>query len=170
MNGRQLAQIALGFLGVWALMNAVTLFGGFFESFAVQGGPVPGVAMLVVGVPTLIFLGLSYVLVFHSAQLARVLAPDTDAVVRGTPDIARLLVALLGASFALVLVPRCVNLILNVFVAAGDPDGMRGGALVRALIGTGIELACALYLVMRPERFLDFLNRPRSQAAAAEST
>lgn len=169
VNGRQLAQIALGSLGVWALLEAVAIIASFFETVAASGG-VSGAA-LIVGVPTLILLGLSYVLVFHNAQLARALAPDDAAAVGlGTPDIARLLVALLGAMTVLQVLPRCVNLVLNIFAAAGDPDAVHGGGLYRALIGTGIELACALYLVMRPERFLAFLNRPRPDAVEMEAT
>ena len=168
MNGRQLAQIALGSLGVWALLDAVNWFMVIAEALAPGSGGAPGTVALVIGVPTLLLLGLSYVLVFHNAQLAAALAPAADATIeRGTPDIARLLVALVGAVILLQASPRFINLILNFFAAAGDPDIVQGGALRRALIGTGIELACALYLVMRPERFLDFLNRPRPEPAKA---
>ena len=104
----------------------------------------------------------------HAFPLAAALAPHADVPVEhGTPDIARVLVALVGIMTVLQTLPRLVNLVLNIFAAAGDPDAMPGGALRRALIGTGIEFACALFLVMRPERFLDFLNRSRSEPAEA---
>ena len=166
MNGRQLAQLGLGLLGVSALVNAVNIVAGVFESIAAEGASIPGAAILAVGAPTLVLLGLSYVLVFHNAPLAKVLVPDAEASVSGfMPDIARLLVALLGAMIALQTLPRCINLILNFLVAASDPTPAPTGSLIRGLVATGIELACALYLVMRPERFLAFLNRPRSEPA-----
>jgi hypothetical protein len=163
---RQLAQTALGFLGVWALLDAVNGFMVVAEALGPGAGDSPGSVALVVGFPALLLLGLSYILVFHNAQLAAVIAPDAEAsLARGTPNIARLLVALLGSMVLLQTLPRVVNLILNLFVAAGDPDIIQGGALRRALISTGVEVACALYLIMRPERFLAFLDRARPEPA-----
>ena len=168
MNGRQLAQIALGFLGVWALLDAVNLFAAFAESIAMEGASLSGSVVLVIGVPSLLLLGLSYLLVFHNAQLARALAPNAaGAVGADMPEIARLLVALLGVMIVLQTLPRSINLVLNIFAVVGDPDAVRGGGLYRALIGAGIEFACALYLVVRPERFVAFLNRPRPEPAGS---
>jgi hypothetical protein len=161
---RLLAQTALGFLGVLALVDAVNGFMVVAEALGPGAGDSPGGIALVVGLPVLLLLGLSYILVFHNARLASALAPDAEATIgRGTPNLARLLVALLGSMLLLQTLPRVINLILNLFVAAGDPDIIQGGALRRALISTGVEVACALYLVMRPERFLAFLDRPRAE-------
>lgn len=171
MKDRQLAQTALGFLGVWALLDAVNGFTAVAEALAPGAGASLASVALVVGLPSLLLLGLSYILVFHNAKLAVVIAPDAEAALgRGTPNLARLLVALLGSMLLLQTLPRVVNLILNLFVAAGDPDIIQGGALRRALISTGVEVACALYLIVRPERFLAFLDRPRAESAdSAES-
>lgn len=162
MNARQLAQVGLGVLGVWTLVTAVGIVAGFFESIAVAEGSVSGVAFLVVGMPAVILFGLSYVLVFHNAQLAAAITPTDAAIDHATPGLARLLVALTGVIVVLESSPRFVNLVLNIFAVADDPEAVHGGALARGLISTSIELACALYLVLRPERFLAFLNRHRT--------
>ena len=166
MNGRQLAQLGLGLIGVWALLDAVNIFAAFAEALAPGSGTPAGTALLVVGVPGLLVLGLSYVLVFHSTGFAKVIAPGGEAIGDRTDSrLPRLLTALLGMMIVLQALPRVINLILNMFAAAGEPDAMPGGALRRALIGTGIELVCAIYLILRPERFLAFLDRPRAESA-----
>jgi hypothetical protein len=167
VNARQLAQIALGVLGVWALLNVINAVITFFEQMETVGGA-SGTTALVVGVPLLLMLALSYVLVFHNARLAAAIMPDAAAAaVGGTHDVARVLVAVMGTMMVLQALPTAVNLVLNIFAAVGDPDAMPGGALRRHLIGMGLDLACALYLVFRPERFVAFLNRPRSGPAEA---
>jgi hypothetical protein len=164
MNGRQFAQLGLGLTGVWALMSAINTFAAVAQGLAPGAGGSPGTVILVVGLPALLQLGLSYVLVFHNSSLARVIAPAADAVAdRAGADLPRVLVALLGAMIVLQSLPRFVNLVLNIFAAAGDPDAMPGGGLRRALIASALELAFALYLVVRPERFLAFLDRPRAE-------
>jgi hypothetical protein len=164
VTGRQLAQIALGIFGVWALLDAVNVFSALGDAFAVSGGQPLGAAVVVIVLPLLLLLGLSYVLVFHNAQLAKAIAPSVDdAIGAGSPDFARLLVALLGAMIILQTLPSAVNLLLNAVVAAADPNSQEKGPLLRRIVGIAVELGCALYLVMRPERFLAFLNRPRAE-------
>ena len=166
MNGRQFAQLGLGLLGVSALLSAINMFAVVAEALAPGSGGPPGAVLLVIGVPVLLMLGLSYVLVFHNASLAKVIAPAVDAVgARAGADLPRLLVALLGTMMVLQTLPRFINLVMNIFAAVGDPDAMPGGALRRALIASGMELACAIYLIVRPERFLAFLDRPRAEPA-----
>ena len=102
MNSRQLAQVGLGLIGVWALLIALQ----GFMTLAVVAGASLGVLLLVQAIPGAIS-------------------------------------ALLG------------------FFAAGELPTMpsRAGP-VRFFIGSAVQPAIALFLIMRPQRLLDYVRRP----------
>jgi hypothetical protein len=158
MNSRQLAQVGLGLIGVWALLDALRVFSGI--AFMGDAGP-RGAAVLVVAVPLALLLGLSYVLVFRSAQLAATIAPDVGATnEHGTQDLARILVALLGVLLLVQAAPVTINAVLNFLVAGEYPDASSRAGPLRSFIGSGVQLAIALFLIMRPQRLLDYVRRP----------
>lgn len=161
MNGRQLAQIALGVLGVSALVNAIN---PLMAVFMVVSSNEPRSSLLVVGVPAFLLLALSYILVFHSSTLVAAIAPAAGTeLMSAASDIPRVLVALMGVMMALQALPSGVNTVFNILAVAGDPQSVEKGALVPRLIGLAADFGCALYLVIRPERFIAFLNRQRTE-------
>jgi hypothetical protein len=158
MNSRQLAQVGLGLIGVWALLDALRVFSGI----ASMGDEGPrGAGLLVVGVTLALFLGLSYVLVFRSAQLAATIAPDVGATnEHGPQDLARILIALLGVLLLAQAAPLTINAVLG-FLAAGEyPDAWYRPGPLRSFIDSCVQLAIALFLIMRPQRLLEFVRRP----------
>jgi hypothetical protein len=158
VNSRQLAQVGLGLIGVWALLDALNGFMTVAAFVRGEGGP----AMLSVAVPVLLLLGLSYVLVFHNSRLAATIAPEGDATVEhGTPDLARVLVALLGVMLLVQAIPRVLNAVLAYLAAGEYPDVSSRALPLRSFLGTAVQVAIALYLIVRPERLLDYLRRPR---------
>jgi hypothetical protein len=165
VNSRQVAQVGIGLLGVWALLLAVSGFMNALLLGSVSGAP----SFLTVGLPLLLMLALSYMLVFHSGQLASIIAPDVDAMTEQiSTDVARTLVALVGVMLFVQTIPATVSTLLTLFVFRTDirASSSSGGMLARRVIDSGIETALALYLIMRPDRLLDYLRR--SQPIAGE--
>lgn len=162
MNSRQLARVGLGLIGVWALVDVLN---GFMTFAAVVGsGEPPGPVLLYLGVPVALLLGLSYVLVFHNAQLAATIAPDADAASEhGTPDLARILVALLGVMLLVQAIPRTLNAILLFFAAGEFPVAPPLAGPIRNFIGVAVQVAIAIYLIIRPDRLVEFVRRARAE-------
>ena len=163
MTNRQLAQVGLGLIGVWALLDALRVFSGIVSMG--DAGP-RGSAILVVAVPLLLLLGLSYVLVFRSSSLAAAIAPDGHATsAHSAADIPRTLVVLLGVMLLAQAVPRLINIALA-FLAAGEfPEGAPNSGLLRDFIASCVPFAIALFLTLRPERLLATIARTRSHEA-----
>lgn len=157
MNSRQLAQVGLGLIGVSALLDALRIF----WTIAFAGDSIPrGSAIVVVAVPLALLLGLSYVLVFRSAQLAATIAPDVEGTEEhGASDLPRILVVLLGVMLLVQAAPVTINSILAFFAAGEYPGTPRAGEF-RAFVGYGVQVAIALFLIMRPERLLAYVRRP----------
>jgi hypothetical protein len=157
VNNRQLAQIGLGLLGVWSLLSAVATF--------IQIGVVVGVSAARLGIaeviPVALLLGISYLLVFHNAQVAAAIFPDVEANAGGAPtwDISRTLVALTGVLLLVDAAPGVLNTILNYFTAGAIDPALRG-QLAGRLIGLLVPIAAGIYLIARPDRLLDYLQRP----------
>lgn len=157
MNGRMLARLGLGLLGVLALaqvlfgiVNLVTALAAFSDS-AGRSRP----ALLLIGLPIAVLLGLSYVLMFHNASVAEVIFPDLDgAAGAGGPDLPRVLVGLLGVLVLAMALPQLVRAALT--VVPGDPYLSREmvRSRVRDLAGYGLEALLALFLILRPQRVL----------------
>ena len=164
MNSRQLAQVGLGLIGVWALLTSLTYLASL--SAVVGGGEPPGPVMLFVGVPAALLLGLSYWLVFHNARLAATIAPDTESTsAHGAADLSRVLVVLLGVYLLVIAIPSLLNAVMT-FIAAGEyPVAPSTGGPVRYLLGSGVQAAIALFLIFRPERLLAFARRPTPAAS-----
>lgn len=162
MNNRQLAQVGLGLLGVWALLAAVSTF---MQIAAVIGASAARLALAEV-LPVALMLGLSYVLLFHNAKVAMAIFPDVDgAPDQATHDISRTLVALTGVFFLIQAAPSALNGLLNLFTVSEVDPTLRGGML-RRLVGSFIPIAAGIYLIARPGRLLDYLQRPLPEVAA----
>lgn len=164
MNSRQLAHVGLGLIGVWALVDALIVFLGIASTG--DGGP-RGSDVLVVAVPLALLVGLSYVLVFANTQLAAAIAPDyRETSSRGAPDLAPILVALLGVLLLVQAIPITLNAILAFFAAGEFPAMPSRAPEVRKFIGLGAQDAVALYLIMRPGRLVEYVRRPVSKQPA----
>ena len=162
MNSRQLAQVGLGLIGVWVLLNALNGFMMFAAVFGASRGPM----LFAIAVPVALMLGLSYVLVFHGSQLAAAIAPDVSAANQhGAPDLDRVLVVLLGVMLLVQAIPGTLSTVLG-YLAAGEFQASPSRAVpARAFIGHGVQIAIALYLIVRPERLLEFVRRPLPEQA-----
>jgi hypothetical protein len=156
VNNRQLAQVGLGLLGVWALLAAVE---AFVQIAAIVGASFARIGLAEV-IPVGLLLGLSYLLIFHNAKVATAVFPDVEAAVdRPAPDIARTLVALAGVMLLVQATPGAVNAILNL-LSIGVTDPALRGQLVRRLVGAIVPIAAGIYLIARPQRLLEYLQRP----------
>ena len=159
MNNRQLSQVGLGLLGVWALLSAVS---AFIQIAAIVGTSTARLAAAEV-IPVGLMLALSYLLIFHNAKVATAIFPDVEgAVDHAPPDISRTLVALTGVMLLVQVMPALVNSVL-VLISLGRFDPMLRAQVFRRLIGTLIPIGAGVYLIMRPDRLLEYLQRPLSQ-------
>ena len=158
MNSRQLAQVGLGIIGVLALVDALN---GFMTFAAIFGQESTRAVLISIGLPVALLLGLSYVLVFHNAQLAAAISPDAGATIDGSPDLDRILIVLLGVFLLVQAIPGTLNGVLA-YLAAGEFPNMtdRAGPL-RGFIGHVVQIAIAIWLITRPERLLGYVRRPR---------
>lgn len=164
MNHRQLAQVGLGLLGVWALLSAVETF---IEFAALAGASIARVALAEV-IPVALLLGLSYLLLFHNAQAAAALFPNVDASAEEVPPgLARTLIALMGVFLLIQATPTALNVVLNYFFAA-DVDLAARRTLIPRLLTSFIPIVASCYLVARPGRLLEFLERPPAGVVATE--
>ena len=162
MNIRQLAQVGLGLLGVWALLVAAA---EFIQIAAFVGVSFAPLALAEV-IPVALMLGLSYLLIFHNAKVATAIFPDLEpATYHAAPDLARTLVALTGVLLLVQAAPTAVNAILTVF-SAGGPDPTLRGRLIQRFIGSLVPIGAGIYLITRPERLLEYLQRPMPEDAA----
>ncbi len=163
MTNRQLAQVGLGLIGVWALIDVLKLFAGI----ASMADAVPrGSAILVVAVPLFHLLGASYVLVFRSSSLTAAIAPEGHAATQhGATDFSRTLVVLIGVLLLVQSLPILINIALA-FLAAGEfPEGAPNSGLLRNFVSTGVQFAIASFLILRPERLLATIARTPSREA-----
>lgn len=167
MSGRQLAEIGLGLLGVWALLSAVATF---VQIAGVVGASLARVALAEV-LPVALLLGLSYLLIFHNGKVATAIFPDVDTgsdarTDNDAPDLARTLVALMGVLLLVEATPSALNLVLNL-ISVGDADPAFRSQLRRRLLGALVPIAAGVYLIARPGRLIEYLRRPAPEHATA---
>jgi hypothetical protein len=163
VNSRQFAQVGLGLIGVWALVSALTLFSRIVSIG--DAGP-RGRDILVVAVPLALLVGFSYLLVFRSTLLAATIAPDVAVTnERGTQDLARVLVALVGVFLLAQALPITLNVVLAFFAAGEFPEAPSRAPQIRSFIGVCVQDAVALYLIMRPGRLVEYVRRPLPERA-----
>jgi hypothetical protein len=161
VNIRQLAQVGLGLLGVWALLVAVAEFIQIAGFVGVSFAPLA----LAEVIPVALMLGLSYLLIFHNAKVATAIFPDVDTSTGQPPsDVVRMLVVLTGVVLLVQGAPSAVNTILN-FFSVGETDPTLRGRLIRTFIGSLVPIAAGIYLITRPERFLEYVQRPALEHA-----
>ena len=159
MNARQIARVGLGLIGIQLLVTALTMFASLAR-FGQQSGWQFLVAMVL---PFGLLLGFSYVLVFHNSSLARAIVPSTDATVdTGGADFARVLFALLGAYLLAEAGPATLNAIAAVLMSTSDEFAGNPAryAPVRSLLADIAKGAIGWYLIARPQRLLELVQRP----------
>lgn len=157
MNIRQLAQVGLGLLGVWALLSAVATF---IQIAAIVSTSVARLAIAEV-LPVALLLSVSYLLIFHNTKVAAAIFPDVEGAADGASaqsDLALTLVALTGVFLLVQATPGALNAVLNIFTVGDIDPNLRGG-LLRRFIGALIPIGAGIYLIVRPGRLLDFLQR-----------
>lgn len=163
VNSRQLAQVGLGLIGVLALVYALNGL-STMAAMAVASQE-PAFAFVVAALPLAALAALSYVLVFHNVQIAAAIAPHTKATSEsGTPDVGRILVVLLGVFLLVEAIPGALNAALTLRDLA-EFGGSSRTAVTAHLLSVVIQIAIALYLIVRPERLLDYVQRPLAQPA-----
>jgi hypothetical protein len=92
--------------------------------------------------------------------VAAIAPHDAAANEHGTPDLARILVALLGVLLLVQAIPGMISGLVAFFAAGEFPTMPSRAGPVRFFIGSGLQLAIALFLIMRPQRLLDYVRRP----------
>ena len=166
MNIRQLAQVGLGLLGVWALLTAVA---EFMQIAGIVGASLARLALAEV-MPVGLMLGLSYLLIFHNTKVATAIFPDVEAATtdHAPADLSRTLVALTGVMLLVQAAPAVLNTILT-YLAVGQSDPTLRGRLIPRFIGLLVPIGAGIYLITRPGRLIEYLQRPLPEHAADES-
>jgi hypothetical protein len=160
VNARRLAQVGLGLIGIWLLAQTLTVFATIARIGGIAGG---GAFFFAAGVPFLLMLGFSYVLVFHNASLARAIAPDPAATIESNgTDIARVLFALMGVLLLSEAIPAVLNLLVAVAISANQEYSSvnERAAPVRGLFAAAVKGGIGWYLIAKPERLLEIVRRP----------
>jgi hypothetical protein len=165
MNNRQLAQVGLGLLGVWVLLTAIT---EFIQIAAVVSASIVALTLAEI-LPVGLMLGLSYLLIFHNARVTTAIFPDVDSTTDADGlTLSRALVALTGIMLLVRATPSALNIILAYMTADGIDPTMRGRVL-RPLLGAALPIGVGIYLLTRPQRLIDYLERP-APAASHDAT
>jgi hypothetical protein len=163
VNARQIAQIGIGLIGIYVLASAVQLFASYLGMAGRAGGAPIGSTVMFIGIPLALLLGFSYVLVFHNAQFAKAIVPDSDATITGDgTDLARVAFALLGVMLLSDGIPSLINHVLS-FVASASQEYSNPGerlAITRSVVGVAAKVAIGWYVIARPKRLLDAVRRP----------
>jgi hypothetical protein len=98
--------------------------------------------------------------------LATIIAPEISATSEGgASDLPRVLVGLLGVYLLVPAIPTTISTIIAVVSARMAQGSWAAGFEITRFIDLGIRIAISLYLIMRPERLVDFLRRPRAEQA-----
>ncbi|HEY4218135.1 MAG TPA: hypothetical protein VGM67_13410 [Gemmatimonadaceae bacterium] len=161
MSTRQLAQIGLGLLGIWALLYAVV---EFMQIIALAGANHAPLVLAIVA-PIALLLGLSYLLIFHSAKAATAIFPDADDADEPVPpEVVLVLVALVGVLLLVQAAPTAINVLLTLFTV-GQSDPTVRGEVIRRLIGSLVPIGVGAYLIVRPGRLIDYVLRPLPEVA-----
>jgi hypothetical protein len=159
MNARRLAQVGIGLIGVWLVGQALMLFVTFASMGAMPGREFA----LSAGVPFVLMLAFSYLLVFHNASLARAIAPDPAANIdSGGADIARVLFALLGVLLVSEAIPSMLNSLAAMAMSANQEYSsvtQRAGP-IRSLLASAVKGAIGWYLIANPGRLIEIVKRP----------
>jgi hypothetical protein len=156
MNARAQGELAVGLLGVWAMIQAVaTLANALVVMTSFRGdGPASGL-MWALNVPSALMLGVGYLMVRHNAAVMTFLFPHVSRVAEGDAlEPAIVLVGCLGLWIVASAVPSLVRTLL-MFV----PESQIGSAMTRAsnqrtAAGYGVQAAFGLFMVFRPRRVL----------------
>ncbi len=160
VNARRLAQVGLGLIGIWLLAQILTMFATIARIGGAAGG---GVFLFAAGIPFILMLGFSYVLVFHNASLARAIAPDPAAAIESNgTDLARVLFALMGVVVLSEAIPAVVSLLVALAISASQEYSSVNErvAPVRALFAAAVKGGIGWYLIAKPERLLEIVRRP----------
>jgi predicted permease len=102
-------------------------------------------------------------LIIHNGRVAAAIFLEIAESSDPAPsDFARVLVALTGVFLVVQASPAAVNGLLTLLSLNDAEPGARG-TVMRQLAGSLIPIAVGAYLLTRPKRFLDFLDRRTSE-------
>lgn len=157
MNSRYLGRLGLALIGVYAFVIALS---GLTTLVAVASVGLRFSSFAIAAVPMALIAVLSYMLVFHNDRVSAAILPDSDAAGEaGSSDLPRLLVVLVGTLVLIQSIPEALSTVLAYRAAAQFGASPRDGVVGR-LVGSAVQVAIALYLIVRPQRLLDFARRP----------
>ena len=128
------------------------------------GGGSPRNLLLAEAVPVALLLAVGYILVFHNAQVATAIFPEFGAASEhGSADLARILVCLAGVVLLGEAIPGLSSAVFSYFAVRDFQSASSRAMQVRGFIGSGVQLAFAVYLITRPERILAYLRGPEPE-------
>ena len=169
MNSKHFAQLGIGLLGVWALIGAVNGFTNILLT-AASVQEVDRTLLYAAGLPVVALFALSYVLFFHSGQLAAMIAPDASPASAPSEDLSTILVVLTGVLLLVEGAPGAISLLFSTMAARGL-GGDAQAVLMRRLVSVAAQIGAALFLIVRPGRLLDFVYRqPSADVVPSDTT
>jgi hypothetical protein len=100
--------------------------------------------------------------------VATAIFPDVgDLSDRAPSDLARTLVALMGVMFLVRAVPAAVDLLLSLIAVNSGAPEVRDQVIPR-LVGLVVPIGVGVYLITRPTRFIDYVQRPLAEALPSD--
>ena len=160
MSAQALSQLGVGLLGVWAFVQGLLVFPTLSSLAATMSGDRgPSAAIFSIILPFVLLLGLSYLLVFHSAAVARRVFPSFETGPAGRAlDLQPILVGLAGVFIVVAALPGLVRVVPGFRLATsyGTPDWRQ----TRLLVAHGAQVVVGLYLLLRPTALLRLWQIP----------
>jgi hypothetical protein len=161
MNAQGIGQLGIGLLGVWAFIQALLVFPRVAATatfLSAQHGAYA--ALIAMALPFVLLLGLSYVLVFHAAGVARRVLSPLELEQAGPPaDLGRVLVGLVGVFIFTGSLPSLVQ----VWVLAPD---MAAPLRLQVWVASLAQATVGLVMVLWP---VTLVNLWKSRGPAAPS-
>ena len=151
-----LAALGLGLLGLYALVEALVGAMNVAATLVLsQNVMILRGVLLSEFVPAALLLAIGYVLVFHNTAVAAAMFPGMD--VSSEPDAGSLPRVLVGLTGMLLLGMAIPGLIRAAFAYSMGRNFQSATSLalqLRGLIGSAVQGALAVYLILRPDRVL----------------
>ena len=156
MNARTQGELAVGLLGVWAMIQAAAMLAnGIFllVSMNREGNAAP--LMWGINAPSVLMLVVGYIMVRHNAATVRFLFPRLDTT--AAPDSLELSVVLVGC-LGLFIFATSLPALLRTLLAYTADEQLRTPMLrassLRSMAGYVVQAAFGAYVTLRPRQVL----------------
>lgn len=158
MNARAQGELALGLLGVWAMIQAISALASGVSMLLSWNGALPASPLLwAINIPSALMLAAGYVMVRYNTAVMAFLFPRVSATAEVEVDSLELSVVLVGCLGVWILSAAVPALVRALLMYSPDmPLGSSMGRATRQRTAAGyvVQAALGAFLAFRPRRVL----------------